>query len=158
MSDPITPESMPALISKLKMACDADKDYQMSITPLDNGLKARQRALAKIWYKTIANEQGMTLGEAEALCKYRWGLAIRCENDPDLEKIVRRMLDGHAYEEKLKIIERYPEWFPILRDKGGMDAEQQGRYLSDIQRGFAEQGVFLSSSNEKELLNCKAAN
>ena len=144
---------MENIISSLKMAVDAAKEYQCTITLFDSSLKARQRALAKIWYKDIAEQQGTTVGASEAFCKLAWGFKIRCDNDPDLEKIIRKMLDGRDYEQKLKIIEIYPEWFPVLRDKGGMDVEQQARYLNEIQRGFGQQGIFLTSRSEKELLN-----
>lgn len=148
----ITTETLPFLVQQLKMAVDAKKSYQCSITLHDSSLKARQRALAKCWYKTIAEEQGITVGAAEAFCKLHYGLRIRIEDDLALEGIIDRMLHGHDYENKLEIIEMYPEWFPVLRDKGGMTSDQQARYLHDIQVGFANQGVILSSPNDKELL------
>lgn len=155
---PITAENMEKIVSSLKMAVDASKDYQVSITLFDGSLKARQRALAKIWYKDAAEQQGLTVGAVEAFCKLTWGFRIRCEEDKDLEKLIRKMLDGRDYEQKLSIIEIYPEYFPILRDKGGMNAEQQGRYLNEIQRGFGANGIFLTSTSEKELLNYPEAN
>ncbi len=154
----ITPETMPMIISELKMACDSPKDFEVSIIAHDSSLKARQRALCKIWYKDVGEAQGITAGAAEAFCKLMYGFKIRCERDPDLEKIIRKMLDGYDYEQKLAIIEIYPEWFPVLRDKSGMNSEQIGRYLRDIQQGFGQEGVFLSSPNERELLNCRGAN
>ena len=149
----IAPETMPQIESALELALKSDKSYQVEIKLHDNSLKARQRALAVIWYKEIADQKGLTTGEAEAFCKYHYGFRIRCGNDVDLENIIRKMLDGHDYEQKLKIIEIYPEWFPVLRDKGGMDVEQQGLYLGEIQRGMGQEGIFLTSPNEKEMLS-----
>jgi len=149
----ITTENMPRIATILKMSCESDKHYQVSITLYDASLKAGQRALANIWYQDIAREQGTTVGAAEAFCKYTYGFKIRCEDDPDLAEIIRNMLNGRDYEAKLKIIEIYPEWFPILRNKSGMNVEQQGRYLNEIQRNFGAQGIFLTSSSEQDLLN-----
>ena len=149
----ITVETLPGIIDSVKTACDADKDYQVAITLFDNSLKARQRALAQCWYKDVAQAKGLAPGAAEAFCKYHYGLRIRCENDPDLEKIVRAMLDGRSYEAKLQIIEVYSEWFGILRSKGGLNVEQQGRYLFEIQRNMGAEGIFLSTPKERALLS-----
>lgn len=149
----ITKETLPGIIDNIKDACDAEKDYQISITLFDNSLKARQRALAQCWYKDIAEGKGLTPAAAEAFCKYHYGLRIKCENDPDLNKIVRSMLDGRTYEAKLKIIEVYDDWFPVLRSNGGMTPEQQGRYLFEIQRGMGAQGIFLTTPKERSLLS-----
>lgn len=153
----VTPETFEAIVTKLKMACDAKKDYECVIRQHDSSLKARQRALAKIWYKDIAEAQGLTVGASEGFCKYHYGFKIRCEDDEILAAMIRKMLDGRDYEQKLEIIELYSEFFPILRDKNGMTSEQQGRYLSEMQRGMGQQGVFLSSINERELLFCREA-
>lgn len=149
----ITADTMEGIISRLNMCIGAKKEYQIEIKLYDGSLKARQRALAVCWYKEIADQKHTTRGEAEAFCKYWWGFKIRCANDPDLDKIIRRMLDPYDYEQKLKIIEIYPEFFPILRDKNGLSVEQQGEYLGDIQRGMGAEGIFLISPNEKEMLN-----
>ena len=143
---------MPGIIDSIKSACEADKQYQVEVTLFDNSLKARQRALAKIWYKDIAEQQGITAAAAEAHCKYHYGFRIRCENDPDLASIIRRMLDGKTYEAKLIIIETYSEFFPILRNGSGMNAQQQGLYLHEIQRNLGAEGIFLSTPKERELL------
>lgn len=149
----ITSEAIPGIIQRINMANDAEKEYQVEIKLYDGSLKSRQRALAVCWYKEIANQRGELTGESEAFCKYHYGLKIRCENDPELAKIIRKMLDGRNYEQKLKIIEIYPEWFPVLRDKGGMSVEQQAQYLSDIQKAMGVEGIFLTSPNEKEMLS-----
>ena len=149
----ITPDTMPGIIDNIKTARDADKEYQVSITLFDNSLKARQRALARCWYAEIGEQKGLTTAAAEALCKYHWGFRIRCENDPDLAAIIRKMLDGRTYEAKLIIIETYSEWFPVLRNKGGMTVEQQAKYLHEIQRGMGADGVFLSTPSERALLD-----
>ena len=149
----ITTGTVPGIIDSIKSACEADKEYQIAITLFDDSLKARQRSLARIWYKDIAEQQGTTAAAAEAHCKYHYGFRIRCEDDPDLASIIRRMLDGKTYEAKLIIIECYPEFFPILRNGSGMNAQQQGVYLHEIQRNMGAEGIFLSTPKERELLS-----
>ena len=154
MNNPIhiTLDTMPGIIDSIKSACDADKQYQIAITLFDDSLKARQRSLAKIWYGDIGNSKGITTAAAEAFCKYHYGFRIRCENDPDLASIIRRMLDGKTYEAKLIIISTYSEWFPVLRNKSGMNVTQQAQYLHEIQRNMGANGIFLASPSEKHLL------
>ena len=154
---PITPETLPRIFQKLFDASKSDKPQQVVITAYDGSLKGRQRALARKWYEAIANEMGLSVSEAEAFCKLHYGLKIRCEKDPDLEEVIRRMLANRPVEEKLEIIAQYGEWFPILRSKGGMTAEQQSRYLAEMQREMAQHGVYLTTPYEKDLLNCREA-
>ena len=148
----ITQDTLPGIIEHLKAAVEAKKDYQVEITLHDNSLKGRQRALAQCWYKDIAEQIGVTKGYAEAYCKFAYGLSIASENDPDLQRIIKKMLHGLEYKAKLIVIETYSEWFPVLR-KDGMNAERQGRYLHEIQRNMAANGIFLMNPNEKQLLS-----
>jgi len=150
--------SLMGIHEALQTAMDAKKEYQVSITLFDASLRARQRALANIWYQVIDKSQGYATGYSEAFCKYHYGLKLAVMSDPELDKIIRRMLDGYGYEQKLEIIMNYSEWFPVMREKKGLCAEGQAKYLTDMQRGWAEQGVILVSTNEKDLLNCKQAN
>ncbi len=154
----ITHSSVDAIHAAIDTALKAKKEYQVSISVLDNSLRVRQRALANIWYKQIDEAMGSPAGYSEAVCKLHWGLKIACQENDGLQSIIDRMLHGHNYEQKLEIIQRYPEWFPILRDKGGLDAESQARYLNCIQVNMADQGVILSSPRERDLLNCAQAN
>lgn len=149
----ITGETINSIIEQIKVALVAKKQFEVVIRQHDGSLKARQRALAKIWYKEIGEAQGFTAGYAEAECKLAYGFRIASEDNPDLELIIRSMLGNRSHCEKLEIIERFAHWFPILRDKGGMTSEQIGRYLNAIQQCYAEQGILLSSPKDRELLN-----
>jgi len=148
----ITAQTIHLIEQSLKASLIAKKEYECVIRLHDGSLKARQRALCKIWLKDIAEAQGIPVEQADAFCKYQFGLKIRCEDDPLLESIIRKMLDGREYEQKLQIIANYSEWFPILRDRNGMTSEQIGRYLREIQQSFAEQGIILSSNRDDEML------
>jgi hypothetical protein len=153
----ITEQTLPEITMAIQVALDAKKEYQIGITVFDNSLHARQRALANIWYSQIAKEIGESLGYAEAYCKYNFGLRLRTKDDEEKEAIFRLILSGLSYEEKIAIIERQSDVFPILRRNGGLCVEGQAEYLGCIQRHFAEQGVILTSPREDELLHCKAA-
>ena len=164
----ITEQTLPEITMAIQVALDAKKEYQICITAYDKSLHARQRALCNIWYGNISKEIGEPIGHVEAYCKYHFGLKLRCKQDIEsakefsgedvpLECIIRSMLDNKTYEDKLSVICNYPEWFPILRAKGGLNVEYQAEYLRDIQRHFAEQGVILTSPREDDLLRCKEA-
>lgn len=151
----ITNANIVELHDQIDIALAADKSYQMSITVFDGSLSNRMTALANIWYSQIDKDQGGIVGEAEAYCKYHFGLKIRCRHNQDLKYMVRRMLEGHDYEDKLKIIRTNGEFFPVLR---AMSIEDKSEYLQCIQQHFSEENIFLSSPNEVDLLNCREAN
>jgi hypothetical protein len=153
----IKPENMQLVNNAIGVALEAGS-FEMVIRAHDSSVKARQRMLANIWYKQIGEDQGVSIGAAEAYCKYKFGLKASSFDDPDREAAFRAMLSGHSYEIKLQIIEDLSDLFPILRANGGLNSHDTGLYLTAIQRHFAEQGLILASSNETELLNCKAAN
>lgn len=156
---PITEHSLPHIIKQLENSIGKPKAYECVIRVHDESLKGRQRALAKIWYKEIGEEVGELVGPIEAFCKWKFGLKLICFQKPVLEAMIRKMLDGRDYDEKLLIIEEYSEWFPVLRDKGGLTSELTGKYLKSIQEFYAdEHDIVLSSPKEKDLLNCKEAN
>ena len=150
----LTQQTIVQIHDDIDIALASSKSYQVSISLFDNSLGARMTALANIWYAKIDKENGELIGEAEAHCKYHFGLKIRCRGDSDLEYMVRRMLDGYTYEDKKAIIRKNSEFFPVLR---AMSIEEKQEYLQSIQVYYAEQGIPLSSPNEQNLLYCSEA-
>lgn len=150
----ITQATIAKLHDDLDYKLAEEKEYQVSITLFDNSLGARMTALTNIWYSTINEEMG-EIDFARAYCKYWFGLKIRCREDKGLREIVRRMLPTNDDEVNIAIIRAYDDWFPVLSK---MTVEEKSEYLNCIQHGFAENGIQLTSPNEKELLNCKEAN
>ena len=63
-------------IDAMDIALESGKSYQVEIKLFDNSLKARQRALANIWYKKADEHFGTDPGYTEAYCKYKWGLVF----------------------------------------------------------------------------------
>ena len=152
----ITIENKQLILDQLNASVEAG-GLEMVIRKHDSSLKARQRALVNIWYGDIAKAQGIRTAEAEAYCKYHFGLKLASANDPDRDACFRAMLSNHDYEIKLQIIEDCSDLFPILRSSGGLTSEQTAEYLLAIQQHFANQSIVLISSNDTELLNCRAA-
>jgi hypothetical protein len=150
--------SLMPLTGQLAALCTGDEVYKVNVKPWSKSLEDRQRALANIWYADIEKQLGETAGYAAAYCKYHFGLRVRCRDDEELGVIVRRMLAMKSYEQKLATIRNYSEWFPVLRAKGGLDAEGQAEYLQAIQLHFAEQGIILTTPKDKDLLFCREAN
>lgn len=148
---PITEHNRAEIDAALKLAQESG-GYCVTIAKLDNSRKQRRRALARIWYAEISEELGWPVGYAEAYCKYWYGIKWAKVGNEELVEIYRQMLTGYTHEQSIKIIEQFPYLFPVLRDQGGMDARLIGNYLSSMQRGFAEKGVILVSSNEEDLL------
>ena len=155
----ITDKTKPAIIEALQVAIDAKKEYQVTISLFDDSRKGRQIALVNIWYAQIADEAyGHDVGYVEAMSKLDWGLRIATLEDPEKAEMWKGLLDGKLREDKIKRIKTYPELFPVMRKNGGMSVEYQARYLTCIQTGFAENGIILTSINDKDLLNCREAN
>ena len=142
------------ILAGIDAAIESGKPYQVEIKLFDNSLKARQRALANIWYKEADNHYGEDSGYTEAYCKYRWGLVLMSRDDPDQIMMISRMLEGRGWQDKVEIIRTMPEWFPVMRAKGGLNAEDQALYLQSIQRHYAENGLILTTPREKDLMEC----
>jgi hypothetical protein len=154
---PLNPNTKAEVLSAINTALESGKSYAVEIKLHDNSLKARQRALANIWYKQADEHFGEIAGYTEAYCKYRWGLVLLSQDDPDQIMMISRMLEGRGWEDKVEIIRTMSVWFPVMRAKGGLDAEGQALYLKSIQRHYSEQGLILSSPREQDLLNCRQA-
>jgi len=78
-------------------------------------------------------------------------------DDPDKIMMISRMLEGRGWQDKVEIIRTMPEWFPVMRAKGGLNAEDQALYLQSIQRHYAENGLILTTPRERDLMECAKA-
>lgn len=153
----ITSDTMPTIVQKLKMANDAEKDYECVIRKHDHSLKGRQRALCYCWYREIGEFYGITSSRASAHSKYYHGFRILTRDNPMRKTMYMAMIGKYDEETRLDIIEAFPSMFAVLADDG-MTSDQTAEFLTQIQRYWQDKGLFLSSPNEKELLNCRAAN
>lgn len=159
MKYPLSQHTKAEILAAIDTALGSGKSYAVEIKLHDNSLKARQRALANIWYIEISGFTGDAVDEVEAYCKYKWGLRLMSQDDPDRIMMLSRMLaDINTHEERVELIRVEAIFFPVLRDKGGLSAEKQASYLESMKRHYAEKGCILSSPREKDLLNCRQAN
>ena len=152
MKIPLSGHSKQQILDAIDTALASTKPYQVEIKLFDNSLRARQRALANIWYKQADEHFGEVAGYTEAYCKYRWGLVLLSQDDPDQIMMISRMLEGQSWEDKVEIIRTMPIYFPVMRAKGGLDAPSQALYLKSIQRHYAENGLILSTPREDDLM------
>ena len=143
---------------QLTSMCQGGDVWKVTVKPWKQTRKQRQRSLCNIWYSQIEQHLGETAGYAEAFCKLSWGLSISCRNDPERQEAFDAMLFGRFHEDKIAIIRRQSDLFPVLRENGGLDTEEQAEYLNAIQINFAEQGLILSTPNDDDLLRCREAN
>jgi|GEM_PF-3777919 len=151
---PIKPDTLVRCVEFINLACDAEKDFEMVIRTTDNSLAGKQIALANIWYKDIAQGMGDTIKEVEATCKIDFGVPILTADDHTYREFIAKFLGGRTRTECIEIALNFD--IPVIR-KAVMSTEQRGAYLSAIQVKYAENGIFLTSPSEKELLNCREA-
>ena len=151
---PIKPDTLVRCLDYLNLACDAEKDFEMVIRTTDNSLAGKQIALANIWYKTIATEMGENIKAVEASCKIEFGVPILMAEDGAYRKFIEKWLGGKSRQECIEFAQTFD--IPVIRKKV-MSVDQRGAYLSAIQVKYAENGIFLTSPSEKELLNCREA-
>lgn len=157
MKIPLNHNTKAEVLGAIDTALESGKSYAVEIKLFDSSLRARQRALANIWYKYADEHFGNDTGYAEAYCKWAWGINLIGEDDSDVRMMTSRMLEGQEDQVQIEIIRTMSAWFPIMRAKGGLDAERQAIYLNSIQRGMAEYGCILSSPREDDLLKCRQA-
>lgn len=149
----ITADTIPSIVQKLNLAVSSNKPYQVEIKLHDGSLKARQRSLCYCWYREIGEFYGVTTARAAAESKYKHGFRILTREDGLRRKMYMALLGGYDEEQRIAIVEEFPSMFSVLSDKDGMTSEQIGEYLTQLQRHWQEQGLFLTSINEKEMLN-----
>lgn len=105
-----------------------------------------QNRLQRLWVNEIAEQLGdRTPEEARAYCKLTLGVPIlRAENTRFCE-MYDRLIKPMGYEQKLAMMAE-PLDLPITRL---FTTNQKTRYLDDIQRHFAEQGVSLTNPDDR---------
>lgn len=102
---------------------------------------AEQNRLQRLWIGEIAEQlDGHSPEEIRAYCKLHFGVPIlRAEND-----LFREKYDAHirdlSYERKIAIMAE-PLDLPVTRL---MTTEQKSRYLDQVFKHFAEQGLALT--------------
>lgn len=97
-----------------------------------------QNAISHTWYDQIARELREDTPEGvKCECKLRLGVPILRADDAEFREMYDNAIKGHlSYEQKLKAM----RFIPVT---SLMTKRQLSRYLEDMQRTYAEQGVQL---------------
>lgn len=98
-----------------------------------------QNRLQRLWMTEIGEQLGMSPEEARGYCKLTIGVPIMREDDAFRERY-DSMVKPLPYETKIALMME-PFDFAVTRH---MTTEQKARYLDEIQRHFAQQGVMLT--------------
>lgn len=138
---PLHNEADRAKIVKLIVELTLGNPLTVTIEGERNQRSIRQNKTQRMWIKEIAQQLGdQSEEEVRGYCKLTIGVPIlRAENDEFRErydKIVRPL----PYDQKLALMME-PFDMPVTRI---MTTKQHAKYLDEIQRHFAEQGVILT--------------
>ena len=128
-----------SVVSILLTLFQNNGDQEVVIKDRDDDRSSQQNRLAFLWYKHIAGDKGdMTVEDVRAYCKLVIGIPIRRENEE-----FRLVYDEHirplSYESKIACMIA-PIDFPTTRDMG---VKEMSRYLSEMEKHFAEQAIIL---------------
>ena len=98
-----------------------------------------QNALLYKWYDQIDTIKQEGIGKARQYCKLEIGVPILRGESPEFcEQYDSLIKNRFAYDEKLKLM----DWFPIT---SLMSKPQFSRYLDEMQKRYAEQGIILTN-------------
>lgn len=96
-----------------------------------------QNSISHVWYGQIGKALDASAAYAKCYCKLHFGVPIlRAENEKFRALYDKVFKHGLTYVEKLEAMR-------ILPVTSLMNKEQKGRYLSEIQQHFADQGIYL---------------
>lgn len=106
------------------------------------GRSLDQNAISHAWYNDIALQTADTPENVKCECKLRFGVPILRAEDADFREMYdNSILRNLSYEQKLKAM----RFIPVTSN---MTKPQLSRYLQDIQRSYAQQGVVVSFPDE----------
>jgi hypothetical protein len=124
--------------------------FTLSVT-MGKHRSAAQNRLAFAWYKEAAEQLGdVTPSEVRAYCKLTIGVPIRREDDA-FREAYDRLVKPLSYEEKLALMVE-PFDLAVTRH---MTTKQLTRYLDDMQRHYAEQGIILTTPEWADFMEKK---
>ena len=118
-----------------------DKPWMVTVEREGNQRSLNQNRLQRLFVNEISEQLGdQTPEEVRGYCKLTIGVPIlRMENEAFREKY-DRIIRPLPYEQKLELMME-PIDFPVTRL---MNTKQHAKYLDEIQRHFAAQGVILT--------------
>lgn len=129
-----------------------DKPLSVEIREAEDPRTLAQNNLSFRWYADAGKQTGHTPQEVRAYCKLHIGIGILKSGTSKLcrkfaaqyDEIVRPL----PYEKKLELM-LPPIELPVT---SLMTKKQKSEYLNQMQRHYAEQGIYLSSLTEEDEL------
>lgn len=101
-------------------------------------------ALSHQWYKDISLQISDTPQEVRAFCKLHYGVPILLAESEHFRVRYNRCIRGVLmYEQKLLVMD-------LLDVTSLMSKDQMNRYLTDMQREYANRGVILETPKDAE--------
>lgn len=120
---------------------DLAKPWMLSIDRPKKKRTLKQNRLQREWLNEISRQLGdRTPEEVRGECKLTIGVPILRAENPDFRAHYDRVVRPLPYETKLALMME-PFDFPVTRL---MTTAQHAKYLDEVQRHFAEQGVVLT--------------
>jgi hypothetical protein len=102
------------------------------------GRSLEQNAKSHVWYAQIARELKEDSADGvKAECKLRFGVPILRGESADFCKMYDAVIKGHDYLTKLEVM----RYLPVT---SLMSIDQLNRYMTAIERTYAERGVALA--------------
>ena len=132
-------DSLDIVLARGRALFQQNGPQEVTIQDFENSRSIQQNRLAFLWYKYIAVELGDgTPEDKRAFCKLHFGVAIRKEKE-SFRDVYDRIIKPLTYDQKIECMKE-PINFPITSDMG---VKEMARYLDDIDRYYAEQGIIL---------------
>ncbi len=115
---------------------------KVRIEAKEEGRSLDQNALKEVWYNDVSKESGEMGRDVKRYCKLHFGVPILRGEDEDFRAFYDSALKSKlSYEEKLQAM----DYMPVT---SLMSTSQMTRYLSDMQKHYAEQSVVLRSMGD----------
>lgn len=137
--------SVESLAAAQKWIAELWREKKWLKLSIHTGLRSLDaNALSHVWYREIAEFEGLTIEEVHSQCKLLYGLPL-LRADEDDQRVNQYFLamgfDNWPYAAQLAAM-RYNNITSL------MDREQMTEYLDTIQREYDKQDLKLSSSRE----------
>ena len=105
------------------------------------GRSLSSNALSHQWYKDASMQMDESPEEVRAYCKLHFGVPLMLAESEKFRESYNAIRYALTYESKLKAMD-------ILDVTSLMSKDQMCKYLNDMQRSYAEQGVILETPKD----------
>ena len=119
--------------------------------PAKEGRRQVLNRLSHAIYREAAKLYGdRTMEEEKAYCKLTYGIPVLGEDDDDARELYEKILSKFSYEEQIE----------LMKDSSKIKVEvtsimldhQMSKYIDRMMQGYAEQGVYIVSPEDRRIL------